>query len=98
MKLRLFFMAMLFSASAVLAAMPRLTESGVEIDGGTMGKFIFSYPGFNTGGKTVKPEVRLDGGKAVLTYLADRAPRIEFTLDGDRLRGSMKTAAEGKLI
>lgn len=74
MKLRLFFMAMLFSASAVLAAMPRLTESGVEIDGGTMGKFIFSYPGFNTGGKTVKPKVRLDGGKAVLT-IWPTAPR-----------------------
>ena len=87
--------ALIAAGCALHAAMPRLTESGVEIDGGTMGKFIFSYPGFNTGGKTVKPEVRLDGGKAVLTYLADRAPRIELTLDGDRLRGSMKTAAEG---
>lgn len=90
--------ALVAAGCALHAAMPRLTESGVEIDGGTMGKFIFSYPGFNTGGKNVKPEVRLDGGKAVLTYLADRAPRIELTLEGDRLRGSMKTAAEGKLI
>ena len=100
MNFRLFFLAVLLMPFLyVSAGAPfRLTAEGVELDAGTMGKFTFRYPGFDTGERRIAPEVKLDGGRVRLTYLAERAPEIELTLDGGRLHGRMKTAAAGKLI
>lgn len=92
---------LLFSAAALFAANavpPRLTGSGVEIDAGTMGKFTFRYPKFRSGDREKAPQAVLNESRAVLSYAAAGAPRIELTLDGSRLRGRMRSSAAGKLI
>ena len=91
----------LFVAAALLsaaAAPPHLTKNGIEIDGGTMGRFTFGYPKFRSEGEAVAPQVALKENSATLSYLAKGAPRLELTLKNGRLTGKSASAAPGKLI
>ncbi len=86
------------AAATLAAAPPRLTNLGIEIDGAAMGKLILGYPQFTPdGGKGVKPEVKVEGDRAELTYLAEKAPAITLVREESKILITMKTQAPGKL-
>ncbi len=82
------------SASAAV----KLTSTGIEVDGGAIGRQLLLYPQFvPSSGSNVKPEVKLDGDKAEITFLAEGAPKLVLTRDGDTVRGVMSTTSPGRL-
>ena len=83
----------LYASAAV-----KLTSAGVEVDGGAMGRQVLFYPKFiSSGGDAVKPEVKLDGDRAEISFLADGAPTLVLTCENDTVRGVMTTARAGRL-
>ena len=95
--LLLFLVACLFCVTAPAAV--KLTASGIEVDGGAMGKLTFRYPKFTPqGGKDVKPEVKfVDDARVEISYLTEGAPAIVLTRDGDTVTCTMNTTSAGKL-
>lgn len=73
--------ALLLLALPASAAQLALTDAGLSIDAGTMGRFTLSYPVLNPDAGPSKPiEVRLDGPRATLRYASGS---IDLELAGD---------------
>ena len=74
----------------------KLVNEGVQLDGGSMGKFNLTYPLMNFGGDDIrsKPvEVRLNGNKAELKYKNNGA--VAVTVEGGKFTYAFTTVPNG---